>query len=184
MLRNTRHGCSHLQHLGSTRRHASQIPQLSGSSLKELNTSVNALVYIASDGFPVTGGLPLSSFSVAVKDNICTSAMPTTCSSAMLHDFISPFDATVVKLLQDGGAYISGKTNCDEFGMGCVHITVKFARPYTRQRSLNMYSVHGPVINPYQPADSSVSWTDRERRSAGGSSGGSAAAVAVGMCDA
>ncbi|KAI9440754.1 amidase signature enzyme [Lactarius indigo] len=106
--------------------------------------------------------------TVAVKDNICTKNMPTTCSSAMLRDFKSPFDATVVQLLSGSGATIIGKTNCDEFGMG----------------SLNIHSVHGPVVNPYQHPANAVEWHGRERRSAGGSSGGSAAAVAAGMCDA
>ncbi|KAI0050952.1 amidase signature enzyme [Auriscalpium vulgare] len=105
---------------------------------------------------------------VAVKDNICTADAPTTCASAMLRDFTSPFDATVVKLLNNAGAAIVGKTNCDEFGMG----------------SLNINSIHGPVVNPYQPHGQSTLWEDRERRAAGGSSGGSAAAVAAGMCDA
>ncbi|KAF8159381.1 amidase signature domain-containing protein, partial [Crassisporium funariophilum] len=108
---------------------------------------------------------PLSGLSVAVKDNIVTSKLPTTCSSAILQDFISPFDATVVKLLQNSGADIIGKTNCDEFGMG----------------SLNIHSAHGPVKNPYNLSPERVS---DEERSAGGSSGGSAAAVAAGMCDA
>ncbi|KAH9987131.1 amidase signature enzyme [Russula compacta] len=106
--------------------------------------------------------------TVAVKDNICTKDMPTTCSSAMLRDFQSPFDATVVQLLNSSGATIIGKTNCDEFGMG----------------SLNVHSIHGPVVNPYQHPSSTVDWHARERRSAGGSSGGSGAAVAAGICDA
>ncbi|KAF8166586.1 amidase signature domain-containing protein [Mycena galopus ATCC 62051] len=110
--------------------------------------------------------MPLHSVPIAVKDMICTKDMPTTSSSAMLNDFTSPFDATVVTLLRQAGADIVGKLNCDEFGMG----------------SLNVHSVHGPVVNPFQPASSSVPWTEREKRSAGGSSGGSAAAVAAGMC--
>ncbi|CCM02641.1 uncharacterized protein FIBRA_04745 [Fibroporia radiculosa] len=93
--------------------------------------------------------------------------MPTTCSSAILRNFVSPFDATVVQLLQAAGAQVVGKSNCDEFGMG----------------SLNTYSIYGPVVNPYQAPTSPESWAVRERRSAGGSSGGSAAAVAAGMCD-
>ncbi|EIW59854.1 amidase signature enzyme [Trametes versicolor FP-101664 SS1] len=101
--------------------------------------------------------------SIAVKDNICTKYYPTTCSSRMLKDCESPFDATVVSLLSDNGAGIMGKANCDEFGMG----------------SLNVHSVHGPVINPF-----GLRKGQAELRSAGGSSGGSAAAVAAGLCDA
>ncbi|KAF8645066.1 hypothetical protein AX16_008124 [Volvariella volvacea WC 439] len=79
-------------------------------------------------------------------------------------DFTSPYDATVVKLLKNAGVDIIGKANCDEFGMG----------------SLNIHSVHGPVINPFQPT--TIPGSGNVRRSAGGSSGGSAAAVAAGMC--
>ncbi|EIN06191.1 amidase signature enzyme [Punctularia strigosozonata HHB-11173 SS5] len=103
---------------------------------------------------------------VAVKDNICTASMPTTCSSAMLADFVSPYEATCVRLLREQGAHIIGKTNCDEFGMG----------------SLNVHSTHGPVVNPYK-LGSEHRQTGVEPRSAGGSSGGSAAAVRAGMCD-
>ncbi|KAI8996464.1 amidase signature enzyme [Trametes punicea] len=102
--------------------------------------------------------------TVAVKDNICTKSLPTTCSSRMLENFTSPFDATVVSLLSENGAAIVGKANCDEFGMG----------------SLNVYSVHGPVVNPFGLEGG----PPEQRRSAGGSSGGSAAAVAAGLCDA
>lgn len=101
---------------------------------------------------------PLAGKSIAVKDNICTSDMPTTCSSKILQEFQPPYDATCVKLLRKAGASIAGKTNCDEFGMG----------------SLNIYSAHGPVVNPLSK--------EGEPRSAGGSSGGSAAAVAANMC--
>lgn len=55
---------------------------------------------------------------IAVKDNICTSEEPTTCASAILKDFHSPFPATVVEKLKHAGALIAGKTNLDEFGMG------------------------------------------------------------------
>lgn len=87
----------------------------------------------------------------------------------MLRHFTSPFDATAVGLLKTTGANIIGKANCDEFGMG----------------SLNVNSIHGPVVNPYlSPNEKHIPWAEREKRSAGGSSGGSAAAVAAGMCDA
>ncbi|RCI04901.1 Trimeric GatFAB AmidoTransferase(AdT) complex subunit, partial [Rhizopus stolonifer] len=101
----------------------------------------------------------IDGMTVAVKDNICTSFLPTTCASNMLKDFTSPYDATVVELLDNAGALIVGKTNLDEFGMG----------------SANVHSAFGPVLNPMYKG---------EQRSAGGSSGGSAASVAMKMCTA
>ncbi|KAF8806853.1 Glutamyl-tRNA amidotransferase subunit A, mitochondrial [Phlegmacium glaucopus] len=133
--------------------------------IAEKNPSVNAFVHVSPTPTSSSKELSLSGLTVAVKDNIATNSLPTTCSSAMLRDFVSPFDATVVKLLQDSGADIIGKTNCDEFGMG----------------SLNIHSIHGPVKNPF---NLSPEKTFNQERSAGGSSGGSAAAVAGGMCDA
>ncbi|KAH9851889.1 amidase signature enzyme [Lenzites betulinus] len=133
------------------------------ASLQATNAVVNALLVSGNlDGsYPASPAGPLAGMSIAVKDNICTKSLPTTCSSRMLESFSSPFDATVVSLLSRGGAGIAGKANCDEFGMG----------------SLNVHSAHGPVVNPFGLASG-------ERRSAGGSSGGSAAAVAAGLCDA
>ncbi|TDL23703.1 amidase signature enzyme [Rickenella mellea] len=116
----------------------------------------------------VTNGTPLTNKTIAIKDNICTTQFLTTCGSRMLQNFRSPYDATVVRLLEEAGAHITGKTNCDEFGMG----------------SANIHSIHGTVVNPHQSPFSSVPWHEREERSPGGSSGGSAAAVAAGMCDA
>ncbi|QDS75769.1 hypothetical protein FKW77_008728 [Venturia effusa] len=86
--------------------------------------------------------------AIAIKDNISTEEFPTTCASAILKDFHSPYDATVVRLLREAGAHISGKTNMDEFGMGSHSINSHF----------------GAVISA-------------ERLSVGGSSGGSAVAV-------
>ncbi|MCO5603600.1 hypothetical protein L7F22_057751 [Adiantum nelumboides] len=102
---------------------------------------------------PAPGG-PLDDWPVSVKDNFCTFDMPTSCSSRMLRDYRSPFEATAVKLLREAGACIIAKSNCDEFGMG----------------SANLYSVYGPVLNP-------ESWVGEERV-AGGSSGGAAASTA------
>jgi aspartyl-tRNA(Asn)/glutamyl-tRNA(Gln) amidotransferase subunit A len=96
---------------------------------------------------------------IAIKDNICTRSLPTTCASGILDTFSSPFDATVVKDLQNAGAIVAGKTNLDEFGMG----------------SHSIHSRFGPVKN--LPVNS-----DEEPRSAGGSSGGSAVAVVTDQC--
>ncbi|KAK7612274.1 A subunit of glutamyl-tRNA amidotransferase [Phyllosticta paracitricarpa] len=100
---------------------------------------------------------PLHGRLIAVKDNICTAELPTTCASGILSTFRSPFDATVVEKLRRAGAVVAGKTNLDEFGMG----------------SHNVHSAFGAA---YQ--------VDAEGReiSAGGSSGGSAVAVATEQC--
>jgi hypothetical protein len=61
---------------------------------------------------------------VAIKDNICTRDLPTTCASRILDKFTSPYNATVVDALEDAGAIVAGKTNLDEFGMGWVWVDV------------------------------------------------------------
>ena len=60
---------------------------------------------------------------VAAKDNICTLGEPTTCASAILDGFRSPFQATVVEQLENVGAFVTGKTNLDEFGMGYAYLS-------------------------------------------------------------
>ncbi|GAA5939276.1 hypothetical protein JCM1841_004843 [Sporobolomyces salmonicolor] len=113
----------------------------------------------------------LEGVGVAVKDMFATEGdgTRTTCASRMLRDYESPYDATVVRRLREAGAVLVGKTNMDEFGMG----------------SANAYSHFGPTLNPSGPGglEATLALPDAEQRVAGGSSGGSAAAVAAGLCD-
>lgn len=112
------------------------------------------LTYRPESQAPGSSSGPLAGLPFGVKDNIAVEGFPLTCGSKMLSNVVSPYDATVVARLKAAGAFVIGKTNLDEFGMG----------------SSSDNSALGKTHNPWD-----------QTRVAGGSSGGSAAAVAAGL---
>ena len=124
-------------------------------NLPERDRELHAFLYFSDEQPSVQDG-PLSGKAVAIKDNLCIQGWPTTAGSRILENFVPPYTATVVERLLQAGARLVGKTNLDEFAMG----------------SSTENSAFGVTRNPW----------DLERVP-GGSSGGSAAAVAAGLCD-
>jgi len=114
---------------------------------------LNAYVWVARDAPAPAAGAPLAGVPLAVKDLFCTEGVPSQAGSKILEGYRPPYTATVVAGLAAAGAPLLGKTNQDEFAMG----------------SSNENSAYGPVLNPWS-----------RDRVPGGSSGGSAAAVAAG----
>jgi aspartyl-tRNA(Asn)/glutamyl-tRNA(Gln) amidotransferase subunit A len=137
-----------------------QSVEFSVNAAERLNDSLNAFLEVDRDSALAraaeveNGGGALAAVPIAVKDNICVRGMQASCGSHILGDYHPPYNATVIERLLDAGAVVIGKTNCDEFAMG----------------SSNENSAFGPVRNPWDTS-----------RVPGGSSGGSAAAVAAGI---
>ena len=136
--------------------------------IERINPRLNALISVTADSAlqqaaeadsrrAAGNAGPLTGIPLVHKDIFCTDGVRTSCASKMLDNFIPPYDATVVKRLRDAGTVCLGKTNLDEFAMG----------------SSNETSYYGPVTNP---------WDDQ--RVPGGSSGGSAAAIAADLAPA
>ena len=136
-----------------------QTVEFSITAAERLNETLNAFLEINREGalrraeeIERTGVGPLAGIPIAIKDNLCVKGMQASCGSKILGDYRPPYNATVIDRLVKAGAVVIGKTNCDEFAMG----------------SSNENSAFGPVRNPWDTT-----------RVSGGSSGGSAAAVAA-----
>ncbi len=134
--------------------------------INELNSSIDAFITVTDDfaiksaekaqiAIDNNSASALSGIPIAIKDNICTEGVKTTCSSKILESFVPPYNATVIENLNNNGAVMLGKVSLDEFAMGGSTQTSAFAK----------------TKNPYDTT-----------KVPGGSSGGSAAAVAASLC--
>ncbi|MBO8160988.1 MAG: Asp-tRNA(Asn)/Glu-tRNA(Gln) amidotransferase subunit GatA [Thermosipho sp. (in: Bacteria)] len=126
--------------------------KLSLETIEQVDKSINAFITVNKDVEDLPG--KFSGIPIAIKDNIVTKGLKTTCASKLLENYVPPYDATVVKKIKEAGFSIVGKTNLDEFAMGTG----------------TEYSAFFTTKNPWDLT-----------RVAGGSSGGSAAAVASGQ---
>ena len=149
------------KNIASGQKTARAVVESSVNAAEKLNQTLNAFLQIDRDGavkraeaIKTDSASPLAGIPIAIKDNICVQGMQTSCGSRILGDYHPPYNATVIERLLGAGAVVIGKTNCDEFAMG----------------SSNENSAFGAVKNPWDTS-----------RVPGGSSGGSAAAVAAGI---
>ncbi len=141
---------------------ATDVTRAALDQIRNRDAGLGAFVHVDADGALARAAAidregpsgPLGGVPIALKDNLCTTDMPTTASSRILRGYVPPYDATVVNRLRAAGAVIVGKTNCDEFAMG----------------SSTENSAYHVSRNPWDPT-----------RTPGGSSGGSAVAVAAGF---
>ena len=150
--------------IAARERTAVEVCRASLAAIERVQPRLNAFLTINADGALAraaeldargegAASLPLLGVPVAVKDNICTRGLRSTAGSRILEHYVPPYDATVIERLHQAGAVVVAKTNCDEFAMG----------------SSNEHSAFGAARNPWAPD-----------RIPGGSSGGSAIAVATG----
>ncbi len=155
------------QQLIRKQRSAVELVQASLNQIETLEPKLHSFLYVAGDRAlqmakqiddRIASGEEiglLAGIPIAIKDNLCTEGVPTTCASRILQNFVPPYESTVTQKLIDAGAVMVGKTNLDEFAMGGSTETSAFAK----------------TANPWDVS-----------RVPGGSSGGSAAAVASGEC--
>ncbi len=140
---------THIERINKTNENLNSFITISDESARKKAVEADKVIKEKGKDSPVLTGIP-----VAIKDQLVTDGIRTTCGSRMLADFIPPYDCTAVRKLKESGAIIVGKTNQDEFAMG----------------SSNEYSYFGPAKNPWDTS-----------RVPGGSSGGSAIAVSAGQ---